>query len=212
MAENVRLQKANGDYYDLYFPITENSQKCTAEDIENNKNTINGRKATIETAVEHCKNAMEKLSADNFYIEGVEALDSVIERELINTGQQLNDITIPNAIEKISELQQTQQEKDEKIISAYQKAKEAEEAMINRDDAKGLMDDAQNEYIAKESNPNATEKEKNQAKTTWDNAITNFNNANTTYKNLREETLSLYRDAYTSDPKEKGDYDGMVEV
>lgn len=212
MAENVRLQKANGDYYNLYFPITENSQKCTGEDIEENNKKINDKKETLEKAKNHYKNAKEKLSVDNFYLEGVESLDVVIERELLNPTSKLLDIIIPNAIEKISTLQQTQQEKDEKIISAYQVAKEAEAAMLKRSEAKESMDSKQSEYVAMLNNPNATDYDKTQSKTRWDEATNTFNTANTNYKDLREKALSLYREAYTSEPKAKGDYDGMIEV
>lgn len=209
LVQIISLVNSQNDTVSLKFPITDTSEQCSAEDITD-VNKIETAKTNLDSMAPNYIEAEGLLTVDSFYLDGVESLDSIMSREILKPMETLQDTEIEKTKTAIEELEQQQEDKDKTILSAYNKAKEAYDAMVARNNAKTAMEDAQAKYN-KILNSGVNDFQKQNAKTNWDNATGEYNEKNATYTSLREEAFSLYRTAYNMDPKEPGDYE-MSEI
>lgn len=209
LVQIISLVNSQNDTVSLKFPISDSSEQCSTEDITD-VNLIGTAKTNIDSITHYYEEAKGLITSESFYLDGIESLDSIMSREILETLTTLRDTEIDETKKEIEKLEQQQEDKDKTILEAYNKAKEAYDAMVTRNNAKTAMEDAQDKYY-EILNSEVNDFQKQNAKTNWDNATNEYNEKNTTYKSLREEAFSLYREAYSMDPKEPGDYD-MVEI
>ncbi len=199
MAKTIQLKSCQ-----LIFPKTEESEVLTEDAISSDLGAIEDAKEKIDYyVIPNITDAQNSGSSDGFYIEGVEELSSIIDRQLKTKADNMSE-DLSDVIEKIKGYQQTQEEKDRAIIAAYQLAEEAEDTLALLNNAlyyqEQYGDAVSQDVLNGVDDPNSFNRSQ---LSLYNDSVNTYSEE---YQEQEEAALEAYREAANMEPNESGDY------
>ena len=196
------------DNVSLKFPKTDYSEVLTEDTISTQLDTLSSVQTNFPTIIDSLEIAKSNTTSDQLFIDGVEELSGIINRNLLEVAKKIQTEKIPDTYNQLVTLQQEQKKKEQAIVDAYFLAQEAKTALEEQVAAQSKYD---HWYSLVSANNAPTEETKQYRIGALSDASDRLLEKKKAYILAKEKALTAYRAAKAKKPNGADDYD-MSEV